>query len=95
MRYGVKTCSSCRNILMLLFTEGSERLIFIRGETREFTKPPSTSPRKDSNDDIYIYIYLFIACVCVQQAFGRTDNMPGVVRIIGESGKPKGTPWYM
>jgi len=50
---------------MLLFTEGSERLIFIRGETREFTKPPSTSPRKDSNDDIYIYIYLFIYCLCL------------------------------
>jgi len=74
MRYGVKTCSSCRNILMLLFTEGSERLIFIRGETREFTKPPSTSPRKDSNDDIYIhiFIYLLLVFVCSRPSVVRT-----------------------
>ena len=52
MRYGSKTCPSCRKILMFVFIEGSEGCIFVWGKTLEFAKPPSTDPRKDSNDDI-------------------------------------------
>ena len=40
-------------------------MYFYLWETREFTKLPSTDPRKDSNDDIYIYIYIAFVCVCV------------------------------
>jgi hypothetical protein len=45
-RYGSKTCSSCRTVLMLLSIEGPSDVFLFLGRLRKFAKPQSTNPRK-------------------------------------------------
>ena len=67
MQYGFKFYSSCRKMLMLLFTEKAEWCLFLfLVRPREFAKSRSTKPRKATDRSILLFLLSCFDCMLLK-----------------------------